>query len=171
MCGTYSLLNIKRIFYPSNIFHIIGCVIKYYTPKKVLILLFYYYWHTLKLKIYEVRVWLLHKCVGGGGDRFDQLLVTFTNSWSFYQMLVVFTNFGHFLVTTMPRVYKTKGLRQTERTNLEKDFYHRLQANCSVRKAATQYQVATMTLQVYEQRFISFNFFVFFNSSNSCQVL
>ena len=79
-----------------------------------------------------------------GGGRFDQLLVTFTNSWSFYQLLVVFTNFGHFLVTTMPRVYKAKGLRQTDRTNLEKAFYHRLQANYSVRKAATQYQVATM---------------------------
>ena len=48
----------------------------------------------------------------------------------------------------MPRTYIAKGLIQLDRTNLEKAFYYRLENGCSVREAATKFNVKIMTLQV-----------------------
>ena len=48
----------------------------------------------------------------------------------------------------MPRTYVAKGLIQLDRTNLEKAFYYRIETGCSIREAASKFDVKIMTLQV-----------------------
>ena len=49
---------------------------------------------------------------------------------------------------TMPRIYKAKGILQTDRTALEEAFNYRVSTNCSIRAACAQFGVKVMTLQV-----------------------
>ena len=51
----------------------------------------------------------------------------------------------------MPKKFVAKGLRQTDRSGLEKAFYYRIQNQCSIRKAAIQFDVKVMTLQVCDR--------------------
>ena len=52
------------------------------------------------------------------------------------------------LCPNMPRYYKPKHIKQTDRTNLEKAFKYRVDTKCSIRTACAKYDVKAMTLQV-----------------------
>ena len=48
----------------------------------------------------------------------------------------------------MPRNYQPKNILTTDRTNLEKAFYHRVETGCSIRTACELFDVKGSTLGV-----------------------
>ena len=61
----------------------------------------------------------------------------------------MYPNLGFFISDCkMPRKFRPKNLRETDRTNLELAFKYRVEHQTSIRKAAQEFGVKVMTLQV-----------------------
>ena len=65
-----------------------------------------------------------------------------------FLMTFIFFQLIHHLITIMPRIYRPKGILTTDRTNLEKAFYHRVETGCSIRAACEMFGVKSSTLGV-----------------------
>ena len=63
-------------------------------------------------------------------------------------MTFIFFQLIHHLIAIMPRIYRPKGILTTDRTNLEKAFYHRVETGCSIRAACEMFGVKSSTLGV-----------------------
>ena len=77
----------------------------------------------------------------------QNILTLWTERIIFIMSLMPFISFRP-CIFTMPRNYQPKNLITTDRTNLEKAFYHRIETGCSIRTACDMFGVKISTLGV-----------------------
>ena len=67
-------------------------------------------------------------------------------------MTFCFFQVFQFLLAIMPRTYVKKGVITMDREDLEKAFNHRVETGCSIRVAATQFALSSVSVWASSDR-------------------